>query len=257
MPPSPLPEYHRPVTSQPCAWPRLVLSAIGAGQRRHAASAERGPCDPGRTGRPVPRRTGPGRLPKHRGSAAASPCGRRGGRPASCRTTCGRPGPAARHSRGDRRRELCPCTGREPGPAGRSWAGCRTAASSSTAASTADTAARRPAGRRDHAALRWWPVAVAHLLGEVLGQVADAPRRVRGSGEHALGVEPFPEPGHMPGQVIAADGIQGLIPGRQHLPGGRVDVPAHLNRVGGGVAPPPLTPPDMRVRIRRFVRPFG
>jgi hypothetical protein len=29
------------------------------------------------------------------------------------------------------------------------------------------------------------------------------------------------------------------------------------NRVGGGVAPPPLTPPDMRVRIRRFVRPLG
>jgi hypothetical protein len=31
----------------------------------------------------------------------------------------------------------------------------------------------------------------------------------------------------------------------------------YMNRVGGGVAPPPLTPPDMRVRIRRFVRPFG
>ena len=30
-----------------------------------------------------------------------------------------------------------------------------------------------------------------------------------------------------------------------------------LNRVGGGVAPPPLTPPDMRARIRRFVKPFG
>ncbi|MDQ2883963.1 MAG: hypothetical protein M3Y48_23130 [Actinomycetota bacterium] len=29
------------------------------------------------------------------------------------------------------------------------------------------------------------------------------------------------------------------------------------NRVGGGVAPPPLTPPDMRARIRRFVKPFG
>jgi len=29
------------------------------------------------------------------------------------------------------------------------------------------------------------------------------------------------------------------------------------DRVGGGVAPPPLTPPDMRVRIRRFVRPLG
>jgi len=31
---------------------------------------------------------------------------------------------------------------------------------------------------------------------------------------------------------------------------------APFNRVGGGVAPPPLTPPDMRVRIRRFVRPL-
>ena len=29
------------------------------------------------------------------------------------------------------------------------------------------------------------------------------------------------------------------------------------DRVGGGVAPPPLTPPDMRARIRRFVKPFG
>ncbi len=27
------------------------------------------------------------------------------------------------------------------------------------------------------------------------------------------------------------------------------------NRVGGGVAPPPPTPPDMRARIRRFVKP--
>jgi hypothetical protein len=27
------------------------------------------------------------------------------------------------------------------------------------------------------------------------------------------------------------------------------------NRVGGGVTPPPLTPPDMRARIRRFVKP--
>ena len=29
------------------------------------------------------------------------------------------------------------------------------------------------------------------------------------------------------------------------------------DRVGGGVAPPPLTPPDVRARIRRFVKPFG
>ena len=28
-----------------------------------------------------------------------------------------------------------------------------------------------------------------------------------------------------------------------------------VNRVGGGVAPPPPTPPDMRARIRRFVKP--
>jgi hypothetical protein len=27
------------------------------------------------------------------------------------------------------------------------------------------------------------------------------------------------------------------------------------DRVGGGVAPPPPTPPDMRARIRRFVKP--
>jgi hypothetical protein len=35
------------------------------------------------------------------------------------------------------------------------------------------------------------------------------------------------------------------------------DTALRLNRVGGGVAPPPLTPPDMRARIRRFVKPFG
>jgi hypothetical protein len=34
-------------------------------------------------------------------------------------------------------------------------------------------------------------------------------------------------------------------------------IPLYGNRVGGGVAPPPLTPPDMRARIRRFVKPFG
>jgi DNA end-binding protein Ku len=28
-----------------------------------------------------------------------------------------------------------------------------------------------------------------------------------------------------------------------------------IDRVGGGVAPPPPTPPDMRARIRRFVKP--
>ena len=51
---------------------------------------------------------------------------------------------------------------------------------------------------------------------------------VLGSGQHALGVEPVAEPGHVPGQVIGADGVQGLIPVRQDFPGGRVDVPARL-----------------------------
>jgi hypothetical protein len=32
------------------------------------------------------------------------------------------------------------------------------------------------------------------------------------------------------------------------------DGPTSLNRVGGGVIPPPPTPPDMRVRIRRFAK---
>jgi transcriptional regulator with XRE-family HTH domain len=37
-----------------------------------------------------------------------------------------------------------------------------------------------------------------------------------------------------------------------------MQVPAtEEDRVGGGVGPPPLTPPDMRARIRRFVKPFG
>ena len=45
-------------------------------------------------------------------------------------------------------------------------------------------------------------VAVAELLGQVLGQVADAPGGVLGPGEHALGVELGPEPGHVPGLVI-------------------------------------------------------
>jgi hypothetical protein len=43
------------------------------------------------------------------------------------------------------------------------------------------------------------------MLGEVLGQVPDAPVRVLGSGEHALGVEPDPEPGHMPRLILIGD----------------------------------------------------
>ena len=117
----------------------------------------------------LPARTGPGRLPKHRASSGAIPCGRRGGRPGSCRTTCGRPAPGARHSRSDRSRGPCSCTGRAPGRAGRSWAGCRSGASSRTAASTAGTAAPRPAGphaRAGRRCRRWWqsPICLVRYL---------------------------------------------------------------------------------------------
>jgi hypothetical protein len=104
MPPSRLPKDQDQDSWQACVWLRPVRLAIGRGRRRHAAAAARVPCDPGRWARRIPRRTGPGQLPKHRACSAASPAGRRGGRPASCRTTCGRPGPGARCSRGDRHR---------------------------------------------------------------------------------------------------------------------------------------------------------
>jgi len=51
-------------------------------------------------------------------------------------------------------------------------------------------------------------VAVAHLLGQVLGQVADAPRRILRAREHAVSAELNPEPGHMPRLVLGADGIK-------------------------------------------------
>ena len=75
-------------------------------------------------------------------------------------------------------------------------------------------------------------------------------RRVLGSGEHALGVEPDPEPGHVPRLILVADGVERLVPGRQDFPGGRVEVAAdrlvpdrQLVTVvldGGGVGPPDL-----------------
>ena len=50
-------------------------------------------------------------------------------------------------------------------------------------------------------------------------------------GDDALGVEPGPEPGHMLRLIGGADRVQGLIPGRQQLPRGRVHV------VAGGLMP--------------------
>ena len=137
-----------------CVWLRRARLASGAGRRRRGASAGRGPCDPGQREQLAPRRTGRGRLPKRRGSAAAIPCGRPGGRPGSCQTTCGNTAPADPRSRGDRRRGPCPYSIRGPDRAGRSSAGCRSGASSRTAASTAASAVPQPAGRRDRTRAR-------------------------------------------------------------------------------------------------------
>ena len=71
-------------------------------------------------------------------------------------------------------------------------------------------------------------VAVGHLLGQVLGQVADAPGRVLRAGQHALGVEPVPEPGHMHRLVLVPDRVQGLVPGGQDFPGVRIDIRTRL-----------------------------
>ncbi len=64
--------------------------------------------------------------------------------------------------------------------------------------------------------------------------------------------------------AVSAAALGLLSAAAQATPGARVtgtvlaqgSTPDH-DRVGGGVAPPPLTPPDMRARIRRFVKPFG
>lgn len=48
--------------------------------------------------------------------------------------------------------------------------------------------------------------------------------------------------------------VSGLAPGLA-LVVGPLGRQVSGDRVGGGVDPPPPTPPDMRVRIRRFVKP--
>src|SRR6476660_2605566 len=50
----------------------------------------------------------------------------------------------------------------------------------------------------------------------------------------------------MPGQVIGADGIQGLIQGRQNLAGGRVDVPAYLVEPDGQLVTVAVLDRDVR-----------
>jgi hypothetical protein len=62
-------------------------------------------------------------------------------------------------------------------------------------------------------------VAVADVLGEILGDVADAPVSVLGPGQDALGVEAIAEPGDVQRLVIVADGVECFVPGRQDFPG--------------------------------------
>ena len=80
-------------------------------------------------------------------------------------------------------------------------------------------------------------VAVGDVLGQVLGEVADAPVRVLGPGEHALGVEAVAEPGGVQRFVLVADGVERVIPGRQDFTGFRVEVGTYV-LVQTGRCPP-------------------
>ena len=181
-------------------------------------------CDPGRRGQPAPTRTGPGRLPKHRACAAATPSDRRGDQPGSCRTTCGTPAPAARRSPGGPGRAPCPCTaGHQARPGVPGLDAVPQPVRAGRRARLVPQRLSQPGGMVVLGG-GLGVVAVGDLLGQILSQVADAASRVLGPSEHSLGVEPLPEPGHVMGFSVGADIVQGLVPGRQHLPGGRVEV---------------------------------
>ena len=121
--------------------------ASASGRRRRAAAVARRACGPDRRARPAARCTGPGRLPEDQASPLASSCGRRGGRPASCRTICGRSARDGRRSRGTHGGAPCPCTPRAAGPSSRSWAGSRSAANWSRPVSRVPSAAPQRAAR--------------------------------------------------------------------------------------------------------------
>ena len=69
-------------------------------------------------------------------------------------------------------------------------------------------------------------VAAGDLLGQVLGEIANAAVCISGPGEHALGVELGPEPRHVQWRGGRADGVQSLVPARQYFAGVTVDVVA-------------------------------
>jgi putative transposase len=106
-----------------------------------------------------------------------------------------------------------------------------------------------------------------------LGQVpargpGSRPRRHDEGGGHGRRSLPWrapPAPAGAPPRTPAL--LKDAPAGQDRRGGGRVSPrrpgdglpqnPPAQDRVGGGVAPPPPTPPDMRARIRRFVKPSG
>jgi hypothetical protein len=107
-------------------------------------------------------------------------------------------------------------------------------------------------------------VASGDVLGEVFGQVADAPARVLRPGEHALGVELGPEPGHMQRVIVRADRVEGLVPGGQDFARGGVKAaplrgaagPASAAASGLGEAPAAArraTATQLTARSVRFI----
>ena len=143
--------------------------------------------------------------------------------------------------------------GRGRGRVGR--VGCRSAASSRSAASRAASAARRAAGRcapPGPGCVSWSPSGSAIGFGEVLGQVADGPVRVRGGGDDAGHVElacrtASRAPACASGS--ACELVERLGPGGQHLAGVGVAVavagpdrlPVHVDR------PVERRPPQLQV----------
>lgn len=68
---------------------------------------------------------------------------------------------------------------------------------------------------------------LTEVLGEVLGEVSDSPVRICLRGDDPLEVQLGPKPDHVSRTRIgvAVQGVQGLLERREHLTGGRVDVP--------------------------------
>lgn len=83
-------------------------------------------------------------------------------------------------------------------------------------------------------------VASGDVLGEVFGQVPDAPAGIFRSAEDALRVELGPEPRHMQRVIMRADPVQGLASGGQYLAGRRIKRGARsAPRLAPALRPPP------------------